>query len=618
MIVYNYENNSVVEKVLTDDHKTKIVGDISNKWIMWSEPIKRLQKDRQIMVDNIKPKKCGKDDKDWHSKIQLNRPYQYYSKLFGTLYETFYDKIPSYLKMGKENFDKVYPVALNENNKKELLVAVNDMLEYGEVVASAELKTVYEKRAFPISDIGTVDPASIVSVRPDSFVAKVETGREINFVRINPCNFAYDPLIVPGTKDFEDCDKIVKMWKTKQEILTNKSYEITQEELDSIIGTFESPNQESQDRNDTDVIYRYNQVEVLTYYGDFVIDGQYYNDYVAVVVAREKLVYFAPRNIYTPGIYYYPYHAIGNGARGVSPLYYILDLCELEQKTLNDSVDFLQLQKNPPCYAPAGFFEEEVTEMSPGKHITYRPGMQDPTAIIKIPFDAQPLMVYEAATAQLTEEIAGIDNGRLSEKSEALTQEEVRRIATNENLIPNMIISGIMLNIVSKYLTDCLGIVEGAEQETTLVKTAWEYANEQLQMQNVVAVLEKVASADPTMVNMQSAAQKVFESMGVNAAEYLNDGRAQSILSATGNLDDDVLQQLAEIGQELQVKKDNETKARKMMSQTQDNLYRKVLREAAEAGAMPTSVVLPDGQGSIEVPVLPVTPSTLVENRDSV
>lgn len=621
MIVFDYEDKQVIQRTLSKESEDKVVGEISQKWLQWSSGIKTMKESRDRLVEESKPKVCkvnNKDDDDWHSKIELNRPYQYYSKLYGILYETFYDKIASYLRLSQQNFDAVYHRAFSVENKKEILVAANDMLEYGEVVASAELKNTYKKDVFPIEQITMFDEGDIISVKETSFTARVKTGEEINFVRINPCNFAYDPLIVPGTKDFDECDKIVKQWKTKQEILNNKNYEITKDELDNIIGNYSSPNMRSKDEWDKDVVYRYNQVEVLTYYGDFYIDGKYYNDYVAVVVARNKLVYFKPRDIYTPGIYYYPYHAYGNGARGTSPLFYILDLCRLEQKTLNNSVDFLELQKNPPCYAPVGFFEESVTKLRPGQHITYRLGMQDPNAIIKMEFNAQPLMAYEAATAQLTEEIAGIDNGRLSEKSEALTQEEVRRVATSENLVPNMIISGIMLNVIAKYLTDCIKIVSGAEQQTTaMVKTAWEYANEQMQMQNVVQTLQQIGESDPTMVNLQAAARKVFDSMGVNPDEYLNDGRSQEILNNLMGMDDEVLQQVFGLAQQLQVQANNEKKAAKMLGNIQDDLFRKALRESwNETGMLPTTVAIPNGPDAVmDVPVVPVTPAAQTNNK---
>lgn len=618
MIVYNYENNQVVAKTLSAENKTKVVESIVAKWEAWAEPIKSLRKNYTTVSSRAKPKVCKADKKDWHSKIELNRVYEYYSKLYGLLHETFYDKISSYMKMGKERYDAVYNRAFNVDNKKTLMVALKDMLEYGEIVASAELKNTYEKKVLPIDMINAVDPSAIVSVKQNSFIMREKTGEKISFVRINPCNFAYDPLVTPGTEEFDNCDKIVKEWKTKHEILSNKEYEISREELELIVPEDETPNEKEQDSANVDSVYRQNQVEVLNFYGNFTVDGRYYENYVAVVVGREKLVYFKPKGIYTPGIYYFPYHAIGSGSRGISPLFYILDLCQAEEKTFNDSIDFIQLQKNPPKYAPEGFFEEEVTKIEPGKHILYTPGMKDPTAIIPIQFNAQPLTLFQEATKQLQKEIGGIDSGQLSVKSEALTEEEVRRIAQSENLIPNMIISGIMLHIVTKYLKDCVQILEGQQFDENIIKTAWEYANEQMQMQNVVGLLKEVGANDPSMVKLEDTARKVMETLGVNPQDYLNDGRSQTILQNLAGLSDSVLQQLFEMGQQLQVEENNNIKASKMMAQLQDEQYKKQLRETWETtGALPEDVIVPNGQGQMVVPVRSVTPQTQVKNKVS-
>jgi hypothetical protein len=68
----------------------------------------------------------------------------------------------------------------------------------------------------------------------------------------------------------------------------------------------------------------------------------------------------------------------------------------------------------------------------------------------------------------------------------------------------------------------------------------------------------------------------------------------------------------------LQVEQNNIAKASKMMAQIQDDEYRKVLRESwEEAGAMPQSVIVPNGDGVMEVPVTRVTPDSQVKNKVS-
>lgn len=623
MIVCDYELGEVKKRELTSDEKQGVCDFVVQRWNSWSKPLEALQDNTRVIRDRATPTICDikqpERKKDWHSNIKLNRMYEFYNKLYGILYETFYDKISSYLKLGKENHDKVYNQALDQENKKTLLVSIKDMLDTGEVVASSEYKTVYKKEVLPIEEIGNVDPASIVSVRENSFVVRQEVEKRLNFVRIDPCNFVYDPLVTPCTEDFYECDKIIKQWKTRREILSNKSYELDRQAFEEAFAQPSTPNLQEQDETTTYNVYRYNQIEVLTMFGTFYIGGKAYENYVAVVIGRAFLAYFAPKGIYTPDVYYFPFHARGNGARGVSPLFYIADLCKAEEDAYNDTRDAVKLQINPCRYAPTGFFEENNVKQEPGKIITYRLGMQDPNAIIKETIDAQPaIQSFQETTKQLEKEIAGIDNGQLSVKSEALTEEEVKRIAVSESLIPNMIISGIMLNIVSRYLKDCVEMVDGQEMDGTVVKTAWEYANEQLQMQNIVSLIEKVAQADPTMPKYQDTAARALQAMGVNPADYLNDGRTQQIVQNFAGLSDEVLQQLVQVGQQLQVEQNNLTKASKMMGQIMDDEYRKVLRKSwEETGALPESVIVPNGQGVMEVPVTKVLPETQVKNKTS-
>lgn len=623
MIICNYEQGEVKKRELTQDEKDGVCNYVVSRWTAWSKPLQGVQDNTRIIRERATPAICSikqpEKKKDWHSDIKLNRMYEFYNKLYGILYETFYDKISSYLKLGKDNHDKVYNLALDQENKKTLLVSIKDMLDTGEVVASSEYKTVYRKEVATIDHIMEVDPASIVSVREKSFVYRKEVSKRLNFIRIDPCNFVYDPLITPCTDDFYECDKIIKQWKTRREILSNKTYEIDRQAFMEQFAEQETPTQESQDEADTNSTYRYNQIEVLTMFGTFYIGGKAYENYVAVVIGRTFLAFFAPKGIYTPDVYYFPFHARGNGARGISPLFYIADLCKAEEDAYNRSRDAVELMINPTRYAPTGFFEENKVKQEPGKIITYRLGMQDPNAIIKEQIDAQPaIQNFQETTKQLEKEIAGIDNGQLSVKSEALTEEEVKRIAVSESLIPNMIISGIMLNIVSRYLKDCVQMMDNEEIDGNIVKTAWEYANEQLQMQNIVALIEKAAQADPSMPKYQDTAARALQAMGVNPADYLNDGRTQQIINNFAGLSDEVLQQLVQVGQQMQVQQNNLAKASKLMAQLQDDEYRKQLRENwAELGILPPSVIVPNGDTVMEVPVTRVTPDSQVKNKVS-
>ena len=93
---------------------------------------------------------------------------------------------------------------------------------------------------------------------------------------------------------------------------------------------------------------------------------------------------------------------------------------------------------------------------------------------------------------------------------------------------------------------------------------------------------------------------------------------AQQIIKSFGGLSDQVLQQLVLLGQEMQVEQNNIAKASKLMAQLQDDEYRKQLRETwAASGVLPPSVIVPNGDTTMEVPVTRVTPESQVKNKVS-
>ena len=120
------------------------------------------------------------------------------------------------------------------------------------------------------------------------------------------------------------------------------------------------------------------------------------------------------------------------------------------------------------------------------------------------------------------------------------------------------------------------------------------------------------------MPKIQDTAARALQAMGVKPEDYLNDGRTQQIIQNFAGLSDEVLQQLVQVGQQMQVQENNLNKASKLMAQLQDDEYRKQLRENwAELGVLPPSVVVPNGDTTMEVPVTRVTPESQVKNKVS-
>jgi hypothetical protein len=622
MIINYIENNQVVDKELSVEEKETVCNKITQMFNNWTGESFNTFLDNKATVDKeISPKKCKdkkdrKDEDSWKSDLKLNRLSMISEKFYSFLREQFFDQIGGYIKLPEDVNDVIYPKAFTIQNKKELNVCLKDFISYGEIVASAALT--FESSIEQVSFGEITETDEIISVHRDFMKVRRQDKEspKIDFIRISPENFCYDRNYIPGTADFESCGKIVKTWKTSAQILRNKAYDITKEQLDELCSNSENINtiETSESEYKLNVI-RGNQIEVLNYYGDLWIDGKLYEDYIAVVIGRKHLAYIAPCTLKTPRIYYYPNSLHPDYRRGISPMYNIIDLCGSEEKALNDLNDFVELKKNPPSYVPVNFFEEEVTKLSPGKHITYKVGMQDPNAIIKEQFDAQVVEQYREITDNLIRTTSMFNKESLTTDVNK-TATEISRVAVSDDIYCNRIITDILVNIIMPYINDCCRCFN--IETGDYVKTSFELSNEMGNMNNIMSLLDKIGGADPTMVNIQKSATNAFKILGIDPAKYLNDGKSAQILATFGSLPDEVLQKLTEFAQQAQVEYNNETKARKMMGQLQDNKYREALRDGANAGIMPESVVLPDGQGAIEMPVLPVTPETQVRNTPGV
>ena len=85
MIVCDYELGEVKKRELSSDEKQNVCDYVVSRWNAWSKPLGLLQDNTKVIRERATPSICDKSAKkeDWHSKIQLNRMYEFYNKLYG-------------------------------------------------------------------------------------------------------------------------------------------------------------------------------------------------------------------------------------------------------------------------------------------------------------------------------------------------------------------------------------------------------------------------------------------------------------------------------------------------------------------------------------------------------
>lgn len=90
-----------------------------------------------------------------------------------------------------------------------------------------------------------------------------------------------------------------------------------------------------------------------------------------VVVARKHIVRFAKNNRIVNPFNYGSFINDPETGRGISLLYCVLPLAELQENLMNRTCDMQTLQENPPIYAPKGFFDDDEIKLYPGKIIEF-------------------------------------------------------------------------------------------------------------------------------------------------------------------------------------------------------------------------------------------------------
>jgi len=601
------DNTEVREK---DVDNTAIANWVSTRWSNWSKDY-----NSELVAEYrsaIKPEKCDKKG-DWHSNIRLNKPFSYYNKIYSIISNTIRNELLKYISVDEEYKNVLTDNIFTLQNKMEMLLSVSDYIISGEAIGSAFIEYKKEIKSVPFDELTGQENIIGVFDRTAKIEIEDEDAPTFNYLRVDPENFACDPLYSPCSKEWTKCGKIIKTWETKSSLLDNKSYNLNRAQLEEIAPPLDDNVSGEDGKGTNQSTTRSNQIEVLTYFGDLEIDGVIYRDYCAVVVGRQIPVYFKPINKSTPKVFYCKY---GAENRGISPIAPLISIFGLEDKLVNEFLDQNALVNNPTIYTPVNFFEKDKTEIAPGAHITYKPGIQEPNAIIPVKVGAPNTALFQVVNDKLEDEATGF--ALQMNNSTSSVEKSASEIVTNvitDSIIINRMTDEFVLFICMRFVESVFTILNLDAKQIKL-KTSSELATEESKAASLMQILQNVAQGDSSMIKLKSSADFVLKSFGFVPDQFLNDDKNTSIVNATAGIDDEILQQALQIAQQLQVEKNNVVKAQKMMGNVQDNIYRAGLKKFwDESGSLPESIVVPNGQGTMQVPVESVTPDTQVDNK---
>lgn len=379
----NEEKDSIARKIKEEfrtlDHGRSAQLDKANKLI------------DEIFFKNVAKKETN-PAKAWKSVMKMCKLFMYSQIIKAFIWKNVYANTNSMFDVSGESLESDN----NSNKQKTMLVdclekmeypktcdkIISNSLLYGELISFCTWRKTGEEYRRPVSFFEAInEPNKLLKIA----IAKAKGEEFFTDERItydNPYIYAVDPanFVFDTTQqlNWETCPKINRTWRTPDDIINNKDFEVSKEvaqDLRDMVkhGVDESDVSEQRSDNLKDEDTNGSTVEMLEHWGDLELpDGKVLKNWYAVVVGGKYLVRFEKNPFIINPFSYGAYVTDPANCRGISPLYSIYDIALTQEDMLRHQMDLAKLNENKPVYAPKGFFQEPGNiEVEPGKIIEY-------------------------------------------------------------------------------------------------------------------------------------------------------------------------------------------------------------------------------------------------------
>lgn len=377
MRFYYYKDNN--KKEIRKIDRDNICCDINNKAKIWSQDVEEVREDYDRVVNEIYPS---------------THEYKDQVKMIPDVYEQRQSLKANMYKSTYQNYDGMFDIEGLDPESHEMSAMLKSALVYdcyridlqstldkilddyidkGEAAWFTHWTTKVERKRIqeevPILDeFGELIDIDIQNRAEDEVVYE---GADVE--RIDPLNLFFDKS---QRNHWESCGKIYREFVPLNYILTNQDYKLTREEISELKDLV------SQRKNET--VYNYSDeyydvdtkvigstVEVMEYYGDYILpNGDVARNVIIVVVAGKYLAKLDESLYPVCPIGYATYNERPDSLRGQTPLKPALLLNELENKCMDLTMEAWLLSTNPPMLAQKGFINSGIT-YEPGGVIEY-------------------------------------------------------------------------------------------------------------------------------------------------------------------------------------------------------------------------------------------------------
>ena len=463
---YIVEKENKTHKMSKDEVK-QLAERISSDFENYNSRRRQNLNQSEELINEIFFKKSFKtvDPKDkynnWKTKVRMCKTYMFYQVLKAFIWKNVYANTSSMFDVAGENQESD-----NDSNKQKAVLVdklekmgysktcdkiIDYALFHGELVSFVAWKKKTEERRRLITKNDVENPRAIEALQNGKFhFIDEKTIYDDPFVYpVNPANLVFDAA---QKENWDECPKIYKTYKVPDDIINNKYYTVSKEVAEDIRNSVDKDITTDGSQQNKDLEHKIGNsktVEVLEHWGNLTLkDGTVLKNWHVVVVARKHVVRFEKNNRIINPFTFGAWITDPETGRGISPLYCVLSLANLQEDLMNRTCDMQTLQENPPIYAPKGFFDDEEVQLYPGKIIEFGDNLS-PSEIKAMEFSVSVFLNDITFLSDMMAEVSGIfPNMAGADEAKAKTATEISTKAQGQLTRLSMLIDTINQDLI--------------------------------------------------------------------------------------------------------------------------------------------------------------------------
>jgi hypothetical protein len=516
-VEYIVEKTQKAKKLSDGDKQSlakKIVEDFRTYDNARSSQLEKASKlSNEIYFKNVAQEVKDKT-KAWKSNLKMCKIFMYSQILKAFIWKNVYANTNSMFDVSGENLE----ADNNSNKQKTMLVdclekmdyaktcdtIIDKSLIYGELISFTTWKKHTEEYRRPISFFdGIKDPKKMPKIAEaikngDKFYVDERICYDNPYIYpVDPADFVFDTT--QYDRNWETCPKINRTWRTPEDIINNKYFEVSSEVAQDLrelvkqgsneadLSTNNKQELESEHVNGT-------TVEMLEHWGDLMLpNGTVLRNWYAVVVAGKYLVRFEKNPFIINPFTFGAYVIDPDTKRGISPLYSVYDISHTQEDIMRRTMNLQSLTENPPVLAAKGFFGDDPDDIDlyPGKIIEYDPQLYSDSAIKNYQFNVNVFNEDMNYIDDLMSEISGVfPNMAGASENDRTTATEISTKVEGQLTRLKMLLDVINQNLI---LADVKNVAKLKANFTFGEETV--FVNNENQPENVV-IDDKVRQAD--------------------------------------------------------------------------------------------------------------------------